>query len=860
MDKSMQQSPIDTILPELKAALARHGHAVLVASPGAGKTTRVPLALLEEPWLSGGKIIMLEPRRIAARSAAQYMAAQLGEQVGETVGYRVRMDTRIGPRTRIEVVTEGVLTRMLQRDPGLEGVKMVIFDEFHERSLHADLGLALTLEAKTWLRDDLRLLVMSATMEAEPVSRLLGDAPIIVGEGRQHPVTTYYRPAPGADRPLDEAVAAVVEEALREQGGDLLVFLPGMAEIRSVERRLHALLEKGKQPAAVRIHPLHGSLPASSQDRALAPAPPGERKIVLSTSVAETSLTVEGVTVVIDSGLTRVSRFSPRTGMTHLETVPISKASADQRRGRAGRLSPGVCYRLWSEEAHDRLPPAATPEICEADLAPLVLELAAWGTPDPAALRWLDPPPHAAVQQARELLQALGALDADGGIAPHGREMAAFGMHPRMSHMLLRARDFGREDLACEIAVLLENRELWRKSAGLARPDVDFRNVLEALRSPNSAIMDSETRRRLNGEINRLRKECGLAAAQRSEDAATGRNGTAAARTGLPRGAETVDAAAGLLLALAYPDRIGRRREAGRYLLSGGRGAMIAEEVPLARETWIVAVDVEDSGADSRIRLAMPVQLEALLLGFADRIVEERVVAWDRAAGAVRARLRRKLGALLLEESALASPDPEAVTRALLDGIREAGIGVLPWDKAARQFRERIAFVRQLDEKWPDVSDDALMDQLGEWLSPYVDGMKSLADLKRLPLGEALEALLPWPARKDLDALAPAYWTAPSGSRLPIDYSDPHAPAINVRLQELFGLADTPRIAGGRVPLTLRLLSPAHRPVQVTRDLAGFWRNAYFEVRKDLKGRYPKHYWPDNPLEAEAVRGTKPRK
>lgn len=855
----MQQWPIDTVLPELKTALASGGNAILIASPGAGKTTRVPLALLEEPWLSDGKIIMLEPRRIAARSAARYMASRLGEQVGETVGYRVRMDTKIGPATRIEVVTEGVLTRMLQEDPGLTDVRLVIFDEFHERSLQADLGLALILQSRELLRDDLRVLVMSATIAAEPLARLLGHAPVIVSEGRQYPVTTQYRPPVRPGVPLVETVAAVVHEALREQEGDLLVFLPGMAEIRSVERCLREQLDRLQQPVPVRIYPLHGSLPPDRQDMALTQVSPDERKIVLSTSVAETSLTVEGVTVVIDSGWARVSRFSPRTGMSRLETVLVSAASADQRRGRAGRRAPGTCYRLWSEEAHLRLPPANTPEIREADLAPLVLELAAWGTPDPADLQWLDAPSAPAVQQARELLQALGALDAEGAITSHGREMAAFGMHPRLSHMLLRAISLGQGDLACETAVLLENRDLFRQSPGTGRPDADFRGRFEMLRGQHSGAIDRDARRRILEEVNRLRRECGLVVPQSGKRMTTE-----------PFASETFassqkfrhqdDRAVGLLLALAYPDRIGRRREGGKYLLSGGRGAAFAEDQPLAREEWIVAADVEDSGPESRIRLAAPIGLQELQRWFADSIVEERVIEWDREAEAVRARIRRKLGALLLEELPLSAPDSQEVARVLRDGIRDAGIGAFDWDRASVQLRARVAFARHLDASWPDLSDEALMDRLEEWLAPFAEGMKSLADLKRLPLKEALESTIPWPMRKALDVVAPSLWTAPSGSRLSIDYADPAAPAISVRLQELFGLADTPRIANGRVPLTLRLLSPAQRPVQVTRDLASFWHHAYFEVRKDLKGRYPKHYWPDNPLEAEATRGTKPRK
>ncbi len=834
-----KELPVESALPRLKEALAGARSAVLVAAPGAGKTTRVPLALLDEPWLAGRKIVMLEPRRLAARSAARFMSALLGEPVGGTVGYRVRMDTKAGPQTRVEVVTEGVLTRMLQDDPGLTDVGLVIFDEFHERSLQADLGLALCLQTRELLRDDLRLLVMSATIEAEPVARLLGDAPVIESAGRQYSVETLYRPPARAGMPVDEALLPVVEEALREREGDVLAFLPGMAEIRAAERRLRAVLGT-RSGASVRIFPLHGSLPPEEQDRALAPSAEGERKIVLSTSVAETSLTVEGITVVIDGGLSRVSRFSPRTGMARLETAAVSAASADQRRGRAGRLQPGACYRLWSEEEQRRLPPANVPEIREADLAPLVLELAVWGTPDPQELRWLDPPPAPAVQQARELLASLGALGADGTVTAHGRRMAAFGLHPRLAHMILRALPLGYGDLACETAVLLGEG---RPVAGGGAADADFRHRLEALHGQGPLAMDEAVRRRLREEAARLKRECGVAGRRDGGGGTPGQS----------------DLACGLLLAFAYPDRIGRSRENGKYLLSGGRGAALPGDSPPAGAEWIAAADVEDAGAEARIRLAAPVSLADLLQHFPEAVTEERTVSWDAGVKAVRARVRRKLGALLLEERPLASPPAEAVTAALLEGVRAVGLEALPWSKAARQYQERAVFLRRSDPSWPDLSDEALAAALEDWLAPSAEGMRSLADLQRLDLKSALETLLTWEQRREMDRLAPTHWTVPSGSRLPIDYSDPDAPALDVRLQEMFGQSDTPRIAGGRVPLTLRLLSPAQRPVQVTRDLASFWQGAYFEVRKDLRGRYPKHYWPDNPLEAPATRRAKPR-
>ena len=823
--------PIEAVLPELRRALASHANAVLIAAPGAGKTTRAPLAVMDEPWLSGRKIIMLEPRRLAARSAARYMASAIGEEVGGTVGYRVRMDTKVGPRTRIEVVTEGVLTRMLQDDPSLEDVGLVIFDEYHERSLQADLGLALCLQAQALLRDDLKLLVMSATLEAEPVAKLLGDAPVVVSEGRAYPVETIYRPR-GTGVYLEDAVANVVMDALRAHEGDVLVFLPGIGEIRAAEGRLNGLLSG----MDARVYPLHGSLPFEAQDAAISPRKEGGRKVVLATSVAETSLTVEGVTVVVDAGLMRVSRFSPRTGMSRLETVQVSAPSAEQRRGRAGRLQPGWCYRLWSRDEQDRLPQRSVPEIMEADLSALLLELIVWGAGDPAELAWLDPPPAPALQQARELLTQLGALQADGRtVTLHGRAMAACGVHPRIAHMLLRARELGLGATACELAALLSERDI-AKGGGRAA-DTDMRLRLEALRGIGGLEVDEGARRRLLDEAGRLKRELGLRG-----DAKDGGDADAC----------------GLLLALAYPDRIGRQRDSGKYLLSGGRGAAFANGQPLAREEWIVVCDVDDAGADSRIRLAAPLPFAQAAEHMKASIREETEVYWDRESQSVRARARKRLDAIVLEEVPMHKPPAPLVLGALLEGVRTEGLELLPWTKAARQYQERVVFVRRHDPSWPDLSDEALLADLDTWLAPYAEGMKSRSDLQRLNMKELLEAMLSWEERRRLDSYAPTHWNVPSGSRVPIDYSDLDAPALAVRLQELFGLPESPRIAGGRVALTLRLLSPAQRPVQVTRDLASFWRSAYFEVRKDLKGRYPKHYWPDDPLEAQATRRAKP--
>ncbi len=857
--------PIHSVLPEIKEALRRGTSAVLIAPPGTGKTTRVPLALLDEPWLAGRRIVLLEPRRLAARAAARHMAGLLGERVGETVGYRVRLDTRVGPRTRIEVVTEGVLTRMLQTDPALEGVGAVLFDEFHERSLHADLGLAMTLQARELVREDLRIVVMSATLDGGEVAALLGEggvsggtdaggrandgggadaggAQIIRAEGRTFPVETrYLGKGDGGRGDVAGAVARAVARAIAEEEGDVLVFLPGVAEIRRVE----AMLGDAGLPAEVRVLPLYGDLPEDAQERAILPGRAGERKVVLATSIAETSLTIEGVRVVIDSGLMRVPRFSPRTGMTRLETVPVSRASAEQRRGRAGRLGPGVCYRLWAEAEEAQLPRHRPPEILEADLAPLALELAAWGVAEPGELSWLDTPPTAAFAQARELLTWLGALDDDGTVTEHGRRMAALGAHPRLAHMVLRGAELGHGAVACDLAALLGGRDILRREDG--PPEADLRLRLEALAE---ARRTGRPPRRWRGhEVH----EGGCGRALRE---------AAHWRKSLGVRVEAGDVeAAGLLLALAFPDRLGRRRAggAGRFLLRNGRGATLPEAEPLAHVEWVVAAELNDVGREGRILLAAPLEAAELEAAFGDQIEREESVAWDAEARAVRARRRERIGAITVREALVDAPDPDAVLAALLDGIRAEGLGLLPWTAEAERVRERMRFLHRLDAEWPDVSDDALVASLESWLDPYLHGITRADELRRLDLAAILLGMLPWDARQRLDAWAPDRIEVPSGSRLRIDYSDPEAPVLAVRLQEVFGWTETPRIAGGRVPLTLHLLSPAHRPVQVTRDLENFWRTTYFEVKKDLKGRYPKHYWPDDPLAAKATRHVRPR-
>jgi ATP-dependent helicase HrpB len=860
--------PVDEALPSLKETLRNGCGAVLVAPPGAGKTTRVPLALLEEPWAVGKRILMLEPRRLAARSAARYMAASLAEPVGQTVGYRVRMDSRVGPKTRIEVITEGVLTRILQEDPELSGVAAVLFDEFHERSLHADLGLALCLQAQELLRDDLRLVVMSATLEAEPVAALMGKAPVVVSTGQAYPVETRYLPKRPEGR-LEDRTAAAVITALRESQGDILVFLPGAGEIRRTEERLSAQLSGGAA-GPVSVLPLHGTLPQEAQDLALAPARPGTRKVVLATSIAETSLTVDGVRIVVDAGFSRVPRFSPRTGMTRLDTVPVSVASADQRRGRAGRQGPGVCYRLWPEQDQGQLPARTVPEILEADLAPLCLDLAAWGAA-PEELRWLDAPPAAALAQARALLRRLGALGADGAVTPHGRAMAALGLHPRLAHMALKARELGLQGLGCELAALLGERDVLRAAEGAA-PNADLRLRVEALRNAGGEARSLGLRAepaalaRVRVEASWWMRELGsprLEAGRQPAGSPAAGNPAASSLQGeaLPAlsgpGADL--AYCGLLLAFAYPDRIGQQRSRGRYLLSNGRGAVMAADQHLAGVPYLVAAELDDQGADSRIYLAAPVELAHLETYLQEGLEEEEAVEWEETAQAVRAKKRLRLGALILKEKQLQNPPAPLVTRALLAAIAKDGLEALPWTKASKQLLQRLRFMQLADPSWPDVAEETLLATLPDWLGPYAEGLRSKQDLARVNLGEALTGLLDWSRRQELDRFAPTHLQVPSGSRIPVDYSDPGQPFMAVRLQELFGLTETPRIGGGRVPVVIHLLSPAQRPVQVTRDLAGFWRETYFDVKKDLKGRYPKHYWPDNPLEAVPTNRVRPK-
>ena len=831
--------PIDDVLSDLVRALGTSTRVVLHAPPGAGKTTRAPLALLSS---IPGRIIVLEPRRLAARTAAAWMARSLGEAVGETVGYRVRLDSRVGPRTRIEIVTEGVLTRMLQDDPSLDGVGLVIFDEFHERSIHADTALALALQAQQLLRPDLRLLVMSATLDTAAIVDLLdattnAATPVIRSEGRSWPVETEYLTR-RVDGHIEAAVARTAARAHDRHQGDILVFLPGVAEIRRTAEHL----QNASLPPSTAVIPLYGDLSQPEQDRAIAPSPPGRRKIVLATSIAETSLTIEGVRIVVDSGLMRVPRFSPRTGMTRLATVPVSRAAADQRRGRAGRLGPGLCLRMWTEGDHAALLAHRPPEILEADLAPLALELAAWGVSDPSELQWIDPPPATAYMQARELLRELDAMDDSGRLTAHGAAMARLAAHPRLAHMLLRARSLDRVAAACDLAALLSERDILRAHDGPADPDVRLR--LPVLRGDSRELpghrIDHAALHRARAESRHWRQRLRV-------------------RDSRVDGGD--DDVIPVLLALAYPDRIALQRGArGHFLLRSGAGAMMDAHHALAGQEMIVAAELGGHGRNATIHLAAPISRADVELHFATQIETLTTLDYDAAAASVRAKEVRRLGAIILTERPAREITSDALTAALLDAVRRHGLDILPWTAHTRALRQRLAFLHHYDAaSYPDVSDHALIDTLEEWLQPRLSGHVKGDALRRVDVAEALLGRMDWNARSAIDRLAPTHMEVPSGSRIAIDYADPAAPVLAVRLQEMFGAADTPRIAGGRVPLTLHLLSPARRPVQVTRDLASFWRAAYFDVRKDLRGRYPKHYWPDDPLEAEATRRTRPR-
>ena len=832
--------PVATILDRLQRTLADNACVVLQAPPGAGKTTGIPLYLRKAAWLNGRKIIMLAPRRLAARAAAMRMSDLLGEKVGQTVGYRVRMDSRVSPATRIEVVTEGVLTRMLQSDPSLEGIGLVIFDEFHERSLDADLGLALCLDMQGVLNTNLRLLIMSATIDTGPIAALLDKAPVLTSAGREFPVATRYVGRHTPSKSIESLCDAVLSAA-RDEAGSILVFLPGASEIRQVESRL----EKARLGPQWIIAPLFGNLTHSAQNQAIAPPPAGRRKIVLSTSIAETSLTIEGIRVVVDSGLQRVPRFERRSGLTRLVTVPVSQAAADQRRGRAGRMEPGVCLRLWSREMHPTLVPAHRPEIIEADLTGLVLELALWGVDDPCKLQWLDPPHQGTFDSARGLLQSLGALGSDCRITDHGRQMAAMPMHPRLAHMLVAANRLGYGGVACDLAALLGERDVVRFDPGLQDADMRIRlDLLQALRcnrplTLRDAAVDHAALRRVSRVADQLRRRIGC-------------------KTG-----DGDKVSIGRLLGWAYPDRIARRRPGarGKFLLTNGRGAYLDPAAPLAAEEFIVAAELDGDRREARIFKAAAYGMDILSEQFAAQLRWTDTIDWDPDRLVVTARRELKLGALTLRSEPLNKPDSQQVLQALLKGIRKQGLDCLPWTKPLKRWQERVCFLRRIsgdEQQWPDATDEGLASHPMQWLAPYLTGMTRLRDLNRVELKAALFSMLPYRQHQLLDELAPTHLAVPSGSRIPIDYSG-DAPVLAVRLQEMFGLARTPSVAGGRQPLLIHLLSPAGRPVQITQDLAGFWQSGYQEVKKELKGRYPKHYWPDDPLQAQATARVRPK-
>jgi ATP-dependent helicase HrpB len=807
--------PVEDILPALGAALEARSSAVLVAPPGAGKTTLVPLRLLGASWLGRGKIIMLEPRRLAARAAAQRMAQTLGEKVGETVGYRVRLQSKVSARTRIEVVTEGVFTRMILADPSLEGVGAVIFDEFHERSLDADLGLALARDAQGLLREDLRILVMSATLDGAAVARLLDDALVVESQGRAYPVDTRYL---GRDERLrlEDQAARAVERALAEESGGVLVFLPGQGEILRTAERLNERLARSD----VIVAPLYGALDPAQQDAAIAPAAPGTRKVVLATSIAETSLTIEGVRVVVDCGLARVPRFDPASGLTRLVTVRVSRAAADQRRGRAGRTEPGVAYRLWDEAETRALPAFADPEILDADLTGLALDLARWGARDPADLAFLDPPPTAAFAEARALLRRLEALTDDGVLTAHGEALSEFPLAPRLAHMVLKAGETGQAARAALIAALISER-------GLGGRDADLRHRLEGLLKDRSP-----------------RARDAKALAERW-----------ARLAGRPGSGEALDD--GLLLAFAYPERIAKARGGrGEFQLVSGRGAFVEPTDALARERWLAVAEMGGGERRDRILLAAPLEESELVAAFAGQMETDYRLE-ESGGGKLRAKRLTRLGRLTVREEIDETPDPAVIAAALAERVRTEGLGKLPWGEAIASFRQRVMFLQGRGENLPDISDFGLLQRLEDWLAPLLVGLRSLAALKPDALDGAVRSLIPWDQQRRVEALAPARWTAPTGNSFAIDYAAEGGPRVDVRVQEVFGLSEHPTVGG--VPLTLSLLSPAHRPIQTTQDLPGFWKGSWKDVRSDMRGRYPKHVWPEDPASAAPTTRAKPR-
>ena len=816
--------PIDAVLGELRAKSAAHTRLVLVAPPGAGKTTRVPLVLKDEAFAAGGKIILLEPRRLAARAAAERMASTLGENVGETVGLRVRLQSRISSKTRIEVVTEGVFARMILDDPELKGVAAVVFDEFHERSLDADLGLALALEAQSGLREDLRILVMSATLDGARVSKLMSDCPVIVSEGRAYPIETRHLPREARSR-LDEDMVRAIQTALRAEGGSILAFLPGQGEIRRVAQMLD-----GKLPDNAELGPLYGAMDRAAQDRAVLPAKAGKRKIVLATSIAETSLTIEGVRVVIDSGLARVPRFEPDLGLTRLETMRVSRAAADQRRGRAGRTEPGVCYRLWEEAATGALEAFSQPEILSADLSSLLLDLAAWGVRDPNQLAWLDPPPAPALKEARQLLVSLDALDETGAITAHGQAIRALALPPRLARMVIEAAKQGEARLAADLAAVLVERGLGGERIDLAERVENFRR--------DRAQRAEDARRLARGFAEEAARQTG----RKDQD-----------------GGDIHDC--GRLIAIAYPDRIAKARgRDGEFLMVNGRAGAMEGHERLAREAYLAIAEIAGRAGAARILAGAALSAEDVEKSSGAQIVERDEVTFDKQSLSLRRRRARKLGAIALAEQILPIEANAQTASALAQGAASIGIDKLPWTKSQKQWRDRVMFLRRAEgEEWPDLSDAALAQNAQDWLAPFIEGRTSLNAITASDLDAALAALLPWDMTRRLDAEAPTHFAAPTGSHVAVDYEAEGGPVLAIRVQELFGLSTHPSLAGGRVPLTLHLLSPAHRPIQITKDLPGFWKGSWAAVKTEMKGRYPRHPWPDDPAAAAPTTRAKPR-
>ncbi|MRG54300.1 ATP-dependent helicase HrpB [Phyllobacterium sp. SYP-B3895] len=812
--KELPPLPVTEILPALDDALAHGSAAVLVAPPGAGKTTLVPLHLLGASWRGDGTIVLLEPRRLAARAAANRIASLLGESVGQTVGYLMRLENKVSAKTRILVVTEGVFARMILDDPGLSGTSVVLFDEFHERSLDADFGLALALDVQAALRPDLKLLVMSATLDGARVAKLLGSAPVLESKGRSFPVDIRYRERK-PDEKIEDAMARAVRDTLAGESGSILAFLPGQREI---ERTIAAL--EGRVPADTFVTPLYGALEGRDQDAAISPPPPGKRKVVLATSIAETSITIDGVRAVIDSGLARLPKFEPATGLTRLETVRASRAAVEQRAGRAGRTEPGVALRLWRAEQTAALEAFSPPEILEADLSGLVLDCAAWGVKDPASLAFLDMPPVPAVKEAKALLNELGALH-DDRITPMGEAMRNLALPVRLAHMVLAARERGQGTRAAEIAVLLTER-------GLGGNDVDI-----------------ETR------LVRFERERG--------DRAARARGLAKRLAGKDTGEADAQESAGRLLIDAYPDRIAKARGNGQFTLANGRGGELDPATSLAKSPWLVVADLAGRAGRARILSVAEISESDIRAALGDRIINGRQVSYDPARNALQAREVTRIGAIALSEKTLPAPTGEEADRGVIAAVRDHGLDILQWSREAAILRRRLTWLHQgLGDPWPAMDDASLQAKLEDWLLPYLNGTAQLGQISGHAIAEGLRALVPYDLQRKIDALAPTHFEVPTGSNIPIRY-EAEAPVLAVRVQELFGLGTHPAIASGTVPLLLELLSPAHRPIQITRDLPGFWKGSWADVRSDMRGRYPKHVWPDDPANAVPTARAKPR-